>query len=136
MKASRFVHSNCTTCHYDKASLEPTERFPEPPAARLVEGWTLVEKYGCFRCHEIGGFDGPVQRIGPDLRLEPNYSEVAQQVLRDGGLTDDERQWAETLVEVPGDEAARTRELREALRLYTEMGATGHAERVAREQNS
>ncbi len=35
-----------------------------------------------------------------------------------------------------GDDAARTRELREALRLYTEMGATGHAERVAREQSS
>ncbi len=32
-----------------------------------------------------------------------------------------------------GDRAARTREQREALRLYTEMGATGHAERLARE---
>ncbi len=31
------------------------------------------------------------------------------------------------------DESARERHLREALRLYTEMGATGHAERVARE---
>jgi class 3 adenylate cyclase len=34
---------------------------------------------------------------------------------------------------VLGDEAGRERELREAHRLYTEMGATGHAERVARE---
>ncbi len=32
-----------------------------------------------------------------------------------------------------GDAAGRERELREAHRLYTEMGATGHAERVARE---
>jgi tetratricopeptide (TPR) repeat protein len=32
-----------------------------------------------------------------------------------------------------GDEEARQRGLREAHRLYTEMGATGHAERVARE---
>jgi adenylate cyclase len=32
-----------------------------------------------------------------------------------------------------GDTAARERELREAHRLYTEMGATGHAERLARE---
>jgi class 3 adenylate cyclase/tetratricopeptide (TPR) repeat protein len=32
-----------------------------------------------------------------------------------------------------GDEAGRERELREAHRLYIEMGATGHAERLARE---
>ncbi len=32
-----------------------------------------------------------------------------------------------------GDDIARARELREAHRLFTEMGATGHAERVARE---
>jgi tetratricopeptide (TPR) repeat protein len=35
------------------------------------------------------------------------------------------------LAGVLGDEATRKRELREAHRLYTEMGATGHAERVA-----
>jgi len=32
-----------------------------------------------------------------------------------------------------GDDATRERELHEAHRLYTEMGATGHAERVAKE---
>ena len=32
-----------------------------------------------------------------------------------------------------GDAAAAERELREAHRLYAEMGATGHAERLARE---
>jgi class 3 adenylate cyclase/tetratricopeptide (TPR) repeat protein len=35
-----------------------------------------------------------------------------------------------------GDAAARERHLREAHRLYTEIGATGHAERVGREQTS
>ena len=34
-----------------------------------------------------------------------------------------------------GDPAAAERELREAQRLYQEMGATGHAERLAREQS-
>ena len=32
-----------------------------------------------------------------------------------------------------GDDATRTRELREAQRLFAEMGASGHAERVAQE---
>ncbi len=35
-----------------------------------------------------------------------------------------------------GDQASRERELREAHRLFTEMGATGHAERVGRELDS
>jgi adenylate cyclase len=37
------------------------------------------------------------------------------------------------LARLRGDDATRERELREAYRLYTEMGATGHAERLARE---
>jgi adenylate cyclase len=37
------------------------------------------------------------------------------------------------LAEHEGDPAARERELREAHRLWSDMGATGHAERVARE---
>jgi hypothetical protein len=37
------------------------------------------------------------------------------------------------LAHLIGDDASRERELREAHRLYTEMGATGHAERLARE---
>ncbi len=37
------------------------------------------------------------------------------------------------LARLRGDEAARTNKLREAHRLYTETGATGHAERLARE---
>jgi hypothetical protein len=40
------------------------------------------------------------------------------------------------LARVEADGSSREHELREALRLYTEMGATGHAERVARELGS
>jgi hypothetical protein len=40
------------------------------------------------------------------------------------------------LAELRGDDSANQRELREAHRLYAEMGATGHAERVARELDS
>ena len=40
------------------------------------------------------------------------------------------------LARLRDDEAARARELGKALRLFTEMGATGHAERLARELGS
>ena len=66
--------------------LEPSERFPDPPAPKLVEGYELVRQYGCYGCHEINGFDGPNKRIGPDLRVEPNYYDVAAQILHDRGL--------------------------------------------------
>lgn len=107
MKPSRFAESNCLKCHHEKGGLEPSEEFPEPPAPKLVEGWTLVQDYGCFGCHEINGYNGPDERIGPDLRLEPNYAEVAQQILRDDGLAEEHRELAERLVQVPDD--VRTR---------------------------
>ncbi|MEM8945614.1 MAG: hypothetical protein AAGD11_10565 [Planctomycetota bacterium] len=107
MKPRRFAESNCLKCHHEKGGLEPSERFPEPPAPKLVEGWTLVEEYGCFGCHEMNGYNGPDERIGPDVRLEPNYAEVAQQILRDEGLNDDHRGLAERLVRVPDDKRTR-----------------------------
>lgn len=107
MKPERFEESNCLKCHHEKGGLVASEEFPEPPAPKLVEGWTLVEEYGCFGCHEINGYNGPDERIGPDVRLEPNYAEVAQQILRDEGLTEDQRQLAERLVKVPDDKRTR-----------------------------
>jgi len=107
MKPNRFVESNCLKCHHEKGSLVASERFPDPPAPKLVEGWSLVEKFGCFGCHEVNGFDGPDRRVGPDVRLEPNRSEVAAQVLQDDGLTEEQRLWAEALVATPDNDAAR-----------------------------
>ncbi|MEX1039580.1 MAG: PDZ domain-containing protein, partial [Pirellulaceae bacterium] len=81
MHASRFIESSCIKCHHEVTDLEPSERFPDPPAPKVVSGFNAVQGYGCFGCHEIRGYDGPDERIGPDLRLEPNYFAVAQQIL-------------------------------------------------------
>lgn len=101
MTPERFIESNCLKCHHDVVDLEPSERFPEPPAPKLVEGYHLVRQYGCYGCHEISGYDGPTKRTGPDLRLEPNFAEVASQVLNDRGLSDAEREWATKLIARP-----------------------------------
>ncbi len=74
MMPKRFSESLCLKCHHDVVELSPSERFAEPPAPKLMEGFNLVQEYGCFGCHEIKGFDGPNRRIGPDLRLEPGYA--------------------------------------------------------------
>ncbi len=38
MTPERFIESNCLKCHHEVVELEPSERFPEPPAPKLVEG--------------------------------------------------------------------------------------------------
>ncbi|MCA9270785.1 MAG: hypothetical protein KDA41_20035, partial [Planctomycetales bacterium] len=73
MMPDRFNESTCLKCHHDVSELEASDRYPEAPAPSLIAGYNAVRRYGCFGCHEVVGFDGPDNRIGPDLRLEPNY---------------------------------------------------------------
>ncbi len=86
MLPQRFEESSCLKCHHEVVDLEPSERFPEPPAPKLVEGYHLIRQYGCYGCHEINGWSGPDKRIGPDMRLAPNYHEVAEALSSDAGL--------------------------------------------------
>jgi cytochrome c551/c552 len=117
MRPERFEQSSCLKCHHQVVDLEPSERFPEPPADKLVEGYHLIRQYGCYGCHEINGYAGADKRIGPDLRLVPNYHEVAAAVQDDPGLGKlgkDAVRWAEEVRSSPDGRAARDR-LREAL---------------------
>ena len=72
MYPRRFAESLCLKCHHRVVDLEPSERFPDPPAPKLLEGYRLIRSYGCFGCHDIDGYSRPGQRVAPDLRLEPN----------------------------------------------------------------
>ncbi len=77
MLPQRFVESACPKCHHRVVDLQPSERFPQPPAPKLLRGYTLVRTYGCYGCHEINGFqDG--KSVGPDLRTEPAAAIEAQ----------------------------------------------------------
>ncbi len=110
MLPTRFNQASCLKCHFDVVALEPSTRFPDPPAAKLVHGYETIREYGCFGCHEINGYDGPSKRIGPDMRLEPQYFAAAEQLLADPGF----KQLGATAVELakkvaahPEDNAAR-----------------------------
>ncbi len=116
MMPKRFIESGCVKCHHNLVELEPSERFPDPPAPKLMRGYHLVRKYGCYGCHEINGFKGPDQRQGPDLRLEPNFYAAAQQFRGAEGtgydkLTDDEKAWVEELIQHPENDEIRHRVL-------------------------
>jgi cytochrome c2 len=74
MLPERLRGAACIKCHHDVVELGVNPKFG-PTAPKAYRGWQLIEKYGCFGCHEINGFDGQ-DRIGPDLRLEPTAEEA------------------------------------------------------------
>jgi mono/diheme cytochrome c family protein len=78
MRPARFAESACLKCHHQVVDLAASERFPQPPAAKLLRGYELVLQYGCFGCHDITGIaDG--RALGPDLRVEPSDSAAEQE---------------------------------------------------------
>ncbi len=92
MVPKRFAESNCLKCHHHVTELRPSERYPEPPAPKLVQGHDLIVKYGCFGCHEINGYGGSGEPVGPDLRLEPSYTEIALRLWVDPALGPEDRE--------------------------------------------
>ena len=107
MLPDRFSQSGCLKCHHDVTELEASERFPDPPAAKLMAGFNTIRQFGCFGCHEINGYDGPSRRRGPDLRAEPPYYAAAAQVLVDPALTKEQRRLAQEVVDHPEQTATR-----------------------------
>ena len=103
MHPRRFAESGCLKCHHQVAALEAGERFPEPPAPRLLRGYQLIRALGCYGCHEINGYRD-ARRVGPDLRAEPSVAAAAMQLRADPGFRqlDAIRQgWVEQLIQRP-----------------------------------
>jgi cytochrome c2 len=117
MYPQRFAESACLKCHHEVTELGPSARFAEAPAPKIIEGHELVKMYGCYACHEINGYDGPDKRVGPDLRLEPNYFAAAAAVKADASFTQLDsftQSLADVVVHSPEDSSTR-RELRDFL---------------------
>ncbi|MEQ9408044.1 MAG: c-type cytochrome [Fuerstiella sp.] len=81
MQPERFQESTCIKCHHSVVELGVHPQFGAS-APKVVKGYNLIRKYGCFGCHEIHGFDGG-EAIGPDMRLEPQTVAQKQRVVED-----------------------------------------------------
>ncbi|MFL2865233.1 MAG: hypothetical protein ACJZ8Y_08455 [Pirellulaceae bacterium] len=106
----RFIESTCLKCHHNVTELEPSLKFPEAPAPKVVRGYNTIRKFGCFGCHEMNGYAGADKRVGPDLRLEPNYFAAALQLqAQDGfsGLGEQAHKLAGQLAAHPEDRQTR-----------------------------
>jgi cbb3-type cytochrome oxidase cytochrome c subunit len=58
MMARGHTESQCAKCHQGVVEV--------PRAERLNTGVFLIERYGCFGCHKIKGWEG-LRKVGPDL---------------------------------------------------------------------
>jgi mono/diheme cytochrome c family protein len=58
MMSKGNVESQCLKCHRGQVEV--------PKAEKLNTGTLLVEKYGCFGCHKIKGWED-LRKVGPDL---------------------------------------------------------------------
>jgi len=81
MQPSRFAESTCIKCHHGMTELGVNPKFGAS-APKAFKGWQLIQKYGCYGCHEMNGYDGGVA-IGPDLRLEPQTDEDLARIATD-----------------------------------------------------
>ncbi|MBC7968058.1 MAG: c-type cytochrome, partial [Fuerstia sp.] len=73
MQPNRFAESTCIKCHHGMTELGVNPKFGAS-APKAFKGFQLIQKYGCFGCHEIHGQDAGVA-IGPDMRVEPQTAE-------------------------------------------------------------
>ena len=106
------MESSCLKCHHNVTELQPSEKFPEPPAPKLLKGYNLIRKYGCYGCHEVNGFEGPNKRVGPDMRLEPNFFAAALAIKADTGfekLSSEEQGLIGHLIDHPEEDGVRHR---------------------------
>ncbi len=86
MLAGRFAESSCLQCHHEVTDLEPTERFRDAPAPKLLAGYHLIRENGCFGCHEIRGVDMSGRSIGPDMRLQRDEAKRGSSAREPGGI--------------------------------------------------
>lgn len=81
MQPNRFAESTCIKCHHSVTELGVNPKFGAS-APKVFKGFQLIQKYGCYGCHEMNGFDAGVA-IGPDLRLEPSTPEELARIASD-----------------------------------------------------
>lgn len=81
MMPERLREASCLKCHHSVLELGVNTKFGAT-APKVYQGYQLIQKFGCFGCHEINGYDAG-KSVGPDLRLEPQTAEEFQKIADD-----------------------------------------------------
>lgn len=81
MPPTSLVESRCLRCHERVFDLVETRRQEDSVASQLVTGRRLVERYGCYACHQFGSDGVGRERLAADLQLRGPAAEVAEEIL-------------------------------------------------------
>ena len=100
-------------------AVQSTDGIYKLPQVELAFARVLLETRNAGRESEISAALTRAQEAAEAMEALPWQAQIAEE-------------WSR-LARIRGSEAARERSLREAHRLYSAMGATGHAERLVRE---
>lgn len=111
MILTELAESRCLRCHDRAFDLAETDIRWEPIAKHLVEGRRLVEKFGCFSCHEMQRDSAPGE---PQLGPVSPATEIAEELLALSSTPQELKEIAVRFLETPND-----KELLERLRKET-----------------
>ncbi|MGB9689624.1 PDZ domain-containing protein, partial [Thermogutta sp.] len=81
MPPTSLVESRCLRCHERVYDLVETPPEQDLVASQLVTGRRLVERYGCYACHQFGSDGVGRERLGTDLQVRGPAAEVAEEIL-------------------------------------------------------
>lgn len=60
MLPMKYISSTCSKCHTEESRIQGANKWNE--------GRQLVERYGCFGCHKLKGFED-YKKVGPNLKF-------------------------------------------------------------------
>jgi len=101
MILTQLVESRCLRCHDKVFDLVESEIQLEPAARNLVEGRRLVEKFGCYSCHELY----PRSPLGDSvLTLSSPVREIAEELVTDPKVPQKVQETARRLLETPEEQ--------------------------------
>ncbi len=130
MIVTELVESRCLRCHDKVFDLAESEIQLQPVARYLVEGRRLVEKFGCFSCHEMQPGSSPGKpRLGP---VSPP-SEIAEGLLELSSTPQPLKDLASCFLETPEDKELLERLRKETTRWQDVL--EGDAKRLPEDHN-
>ncbi|MCS7238137.1 MAG: PDZ domain-containing protein [Thermoguttaceae bacterium] len=107
MRPVGLGEASCGQCHHQPEELVHSAWEGETTGTLWLKGYQTVLRLGCYGCHEIAGLDQAGRQVGPELRLERPYHELAGLLLAHPALTDELRCAAELVRNAPWNVPAR-----------------------------
>jgi len=117
-----LVESRCLRCHDKVFDLVESDIQLEPVAKNLVDGRRLVEKFGCYSCHELyPRFPSRDSVLG----LASPVREIAEELVSDSTIPQKVQESARHLLETPEEQDSLKQLLEDMLKWQGKLETEG-----------